>query len=256
MNEPSPKPPATEHLRPAPRPTPLSDHFRLLVAPPRDTDILIADERVYYKAPKHLMSLAEPLLETLAVLVVVSAILIRPGYDGLNLGMLLLILSAIVVWRWVKNREWGFAALAAAVLVLYVLLTSDVDPIVLVPAIGILFIARFGLKILRWWRYEIRYLTNRRIIEATGFLGLRVASMPVTRITDIVLTRTSWGEIFGYADLRIESAGQDQSLAKIPFLVEPSSFHRLAVRLATKPTEIDLKDFIDVRPIRQIEKRL
>lgn len=246
--------PATQSVR-AIGPTSFGDHFRLLFAPPRDTDVLIADERVYYKAPKHLMSLAEPLAETLAVLIVVTAILLRPDYEGLNLGVLLVVLAGIVVWRWFNKRDWGYSALVGAVLVLYVLLTSEIDPIVLVPTIGIWFIARFGLKILRWWRYEIRYLTNRRIIEATGFLGLTVASMPVTRITDIVLTRTTSGEIFGYADLRIESAGQDQSLAKIPYLVEPGSFHRLAVRLATKPSEIDLKDFIDVRPIRQIEKR-
>jgi len=243
-------------MRPVPRPSPFSDHFRLLFAPPRDSDVLIADERVYYKAPKHLMSLADPFVETLAVLVVVTAILMRPSYDGLDLGVLLVVLSGIVVWRWFADREWGYSSLTAGVVVLYVIVTESIDPIVLVPSIGLLFIGRFGLRILRWWRYEIRYLTNRRIIEATGFLGLKVASMPVTRITDIVLTRTTTGEIFGFADLRIESAGQDQSLAKIPYLVEPSSFHRLAVRLATKPTEIDLKDFIDVRPIRQIEKRL
>ena len=247
--------PAASPAPPIIGPTTFGDHFRLLLAPPRDSDVLIADERVYYKAPKHLMSLAEPLAETVAVLVVVTSILVRPEYEGLNLSVLLVVLSAIVVWRWFTSRDWGYSALVGLVLVLYVLLTNNIDPIFIVPAIGLWFIARFGLRILRWWRYEVRYLTNRRIIEATGFLGLTVASMPVTRITDIVLTRTSAGEIFGYANLRIESAGQDQSLANIPYLVEPSSFHRLAVRLATKPSDIDLKDFIDVRPIRQIEKR-
>ncbi len=228
------------------------DHLRLLFAPPRDVDVLIADELVYYKAPKHLMSLAEPFVETLAVLVVVTTILARPEYEGLNVGLLLVVLSAIVVWRWVKSRDWGWSALATAVVVAYVMATSQLDPIVLVPSVGLWFIARFGLKILRWYKYEVRYLTNRRIIEATGFLGLRVASMPVTRVTDLVLDRTTAGEAFGYGNLRIESAGQDQSLANVNFLVEPRTFHRLAVRLATKPAEIDLKNFIDVRPVRRI----
>jgi len=236
------------------RPT-AGDHFRLLIAPPRDRDVLIADEQVYYRAPKHVMSLLEPTIETLAVLTVVTALLSRPTYGGMSLGVLLLVLSAIVVWRYIKNREWGWSALIGAVLVAYFITENDVDPFVLVPGIGLWFIARLGLRILRWWRYEIRYLTNRRIIEATGFLGLRVASMPVSRVTDLVLHRTAGGELFGYGDLRIESAGQDQSLASIPYLVEPRTFHRLAVRLATKPADIDLKDFIDVRPIRQIEKR-
>jgi hypothetical protein len=228
------------------------DNVRLLFAPPRDADVLISDEIVYYKAPKHVMSLAEPFLETLAVLVVVSVILARPDYDGLNLGLLFLVLSVLVVWRWAKMRSWGWAALGSALVVLYVLATSQLDPLILVPAVGLLFIGRLGVFILRWYRYELRYLTNRRIIEARGLLGLRVASMPVTRVTDLVLNRTTAGEMFGFGDLRIESAGQDQSLANIPFLVEPWTFHRLAVRLATKPAEIDLKNFIDVHPVRRI----
>lgn len=228
------------------------DHLRLLFAPPRDSDVLIADEVVYYKAPKHVMSLAEPFAETLAVLVVVSVILLRPEYQGLNLGLLLLALSLVVVWRFVTERTWGWTALTSALVVLYVLVTSNVDPLILVPSVGLVFIGRLGVHILRWYRYEVRYLTNRRIIEATGFLGLRVASMPVTRVTDLVLTRTTAGEIFGFGNLRIESAGQDQSLANVPFLVEPWTFHRLAVRLATRPAEIDLQNFIDVRPVRRI----
>lgn len=233
------------------RPT-RGDHVRLLFAPPRDSDVLIADEVVYYKAPKHVMSLAEPFAETLAVLVIVSVILLRPEYQGLNLGLLFVALSCVVVWRFVKERTWGWTALTSALVVLYVLVTSDIDPLILVPAVGLLFIGRLGVYILRWYRYEVRYLTNRRIIEATGFLGLRVASMPVTRVTDLVLTRTTAGEVFGFGNLRIESAGQDQSLANVPFLVEPWTFHRLAVRLATKPAEIDLQNFIDVRPVRRI----
>ena len=75
--------------------------------------------------------------------------------------------------------------------------------------------------------------------------------MPVSRVTDLVLTRSSAGEIFGYGDLRIESAGQDQSLANVAFLTYPKQFHRLAVRLATKPADIDPSTFIDLRPVRQ-----
>lgn len=232
-----------------------NDWLRLLVAPPRDVDVLIADEVVYYKAPKHVVSLAEPILETAAVIILVTVALLRPEWEGLNLGALIVVLAAITMWRWVKRRTWGWGALVAGVVMGYVVLTNDFDPLVLVPIVGVMFIARLGLKILRWWKYEVRYLTNRRIIEATGFLGLRVASMPVSHVTDLVLTRTTGGEIFGYGDLRIESAGQDQSLASIPWLVEPRAFHRLAVRLATKPSKIEPKDFIELRPVRQIEPR-
>ncbi|MFT7476636.1 MAG: hypothetical protein ACI81L_003594 [Verrucomicrobiales bacterium] len=250
MTDPVPgRTPAAGYI--AQRPTP-GDHVRLLLSPPRDEDVLVADEIVYYKAPKHVMSLFEPLVETIAVIVVVTTILARPDYDGISLGLLVIVLSAIVVWRWVRAREWGWSALTASVLVGYVMITSQIEPLVLVPGVGLWFLARLGLRTLRWYRYEVRYLTNRRIIEATGFLGLQVASMPVTRVTDLVLNHTASGELFGYGDLRIESAGQDQALANVRYLVEPRTFHRLAVRLATKPSEIDLKNFIDVRPVRGI----
>lgn len=234
----------------------IANQFRLLFAPPQDRDVLIADEQVFYKAPKHVMSLAEPFIETLAVLLVVTVILTRPTYDGINLGLLFLVLAGLVVWKWLKERTWSYTSTGAAIITAYVFVTSSMDPLVIVPAIGIWFIARLGVKILRWWRYEVRYLTSRRIIEATGFLGLKVASMPVSRVTDLALSRTAFGEIFGYGSLRIESAGQDQSLANIPFLVEAGAFHRLSVRLATKPADISLNDFIDIRPVRQIERRV
>lgn len=230
------------------------DYFRLLIAPPRDEDVLVADEIVYYKAPKHAMSLLEPLIETAAVLVVVVSVLLRPNFTGLDLGLLLLVLSGIVVFRWVRDRDWGWGAVFSGVIAGYFFLTTSIDPLLVVTGVGLFFIARFGLCALRWYSYEMRYLTNRRIIEATGFLGLRVASMPVTRITDLVLTRTSAGEVFGYGALRIESAGQDQSLANVPFLTHPKLFHRLAVRLATTPAEIDITDFIEIRPSRQVPR--
>ena len=215
----------------------------------------MVNARVRVAGPTPSPALAEPIVETAAVIILVTVALLRPEWEGLNLGALIVVLAAITMWRWVKQRTWGWGALVAGVVMGYIVLTNDFDPLVLVPIVGLMFIARLGLKILRWWKYEVRYLTNRRIIEATGFLGLRVASMPVSHVTDLVLTRTTGGEIFGYGDLRIESAGQDQSLANIPWLVEPRAFHRLAVRLATKPSKIEPKDFIELRPVRQIEPR-
>lgn len=232
-----------------------NDYLRLLVAPPRDSDVLIADEWAIYKAPRHVMTLLEPLIETVAVLVIVTNILVQPRYDATSLSFLVLVLSGIVAWRWIKSRTWGWSALFWAVVTLYIVVTQNIDYLVAVPLVGLWFIARLGLKILRWWRYEVRYLTNRRIIEASGFLGLRVASMPVSRVTDLALNRPAMGELFGYANLRIESAGQDQSLTNMDYIVEPRQFHRIIVRLSTKPAEIERKDFIDVRPVRQIEKR-
>ncbi len=196
------------------------------------------------------MSLLEPTVETFAVLVIVLAILVEPNYDGLSLGVLLFVLSLLVMVRYIRSREWGWGTAAVAMVVAYVMITNQIEPFVLVPGVGLWFLARLGLVTLRWYAYEVRYLTSRRIIETTGFFGLRVASMPVTRVTDLVLSHTAVGEIFKYGELRIESAGEDQALSRIRFLVEPGSFHRIAVRLATKPSKIEAKRFIDIDPNR------
>ncbi len=226
------------------------DQLRLLLAPPSDEDVLVGDEIVYYRAPKHIMSLAEPAIETLAVLILVIAVLSQPSLQSINLVSLLVLLSALVLIRWIRAREWGWGAASAALVVAFVMFTNQIDPLVLIPAVALFFLARLGALTLRWYAYEVRYLTNRRIIEATGFFGLRVASMPVTRVTDIVLSHTAVGEVFGYGELRIESAGEKQALANIQYLVEPSSFHRLAVRLATKPNKIHQNGFIDAESRR------
>lgn len=196
------------------------------------------------------MSLAEPAIETVAVLVVVLAVLSRPSLTSLNLASLLLVLSVLIMVRFVRSRDWGLGTISAALSVGFVMVTNQLDPLLLVPAIAIFFLIRFALLTLRWYAYEVRYLTNRRIIEATGFFGLRVASMPVTRVTDIVLSHTALGEVCGYGELRIESAGEKQALANIRYLVEPSSFHRLAVRLATKPNKIHRNGFINAESHR------
>lgn len=226
------------------------DQMRVIFAPPRDEDVLVADEVVYYRAPKHVMSLAEPVAETVAVLIVVVTILTGAAFDGFSLGVLLLVLSVITLIRFVRKRDWGPGTIGAALLVAFVIVTNQIDPLAVVPAVGLFFICRLAFLALRWYSYEVRYLTNRRIIEATGFLGLRVASMPVARVTDIVLSHTAIGETLGYGELRIESAGANQAFSKISFLVEPGSFHRLAVRLATKPSKIEPKSFIEVDPSR------
>ncbi len=233
----------------------LVHRIKLLIYPPEDRHVLVSDEMVLYKAPKHVMSLAEPIIETLAVLILVTVTLTRPRYDGVDLGVLLIGLSLIVMYRWVRLQDISPGNVAAALVVAYVFASQDLPAILVVPGVGLWFLARLGYRILRWWRYEVRYITNRRIIEVTGFLGFRIASMPVAKVTDVVLERTALGEFLGYATLRVESAGRDQALSKVPYLVEPAAFHRLAMRMASKKIDVNVNHLIDVRTVRQVEKK-
>ena len=82
-----------------------------------------------------------------------------------------------------------------------------------------------------WAFYEKLYITNRRVIKSTGFLGANIDGMPLTRITDIAFNRSVPGEVLGYGTFRLETAGQDQALGRIPFLNQPDLFYNILIGL-------------------------
>lgn len=92
---------------------------------------------------------------------------------------------------------------------------------------------RFAFRFLKWAFYERLYITNRRIIGVTGFLGSEISTMPLTRVTDISYKTTVWAELFKYGILRVETAGQDQALGEIPYLDKPEEFYDLLIDRST-----------------------
>lgn len=98
--------------------------------------------------------------------------------------------------------------------------------------IALFFAARFGWKTWHW--YSDRFVvTDQRIFEVSGVLTRRVASMPLTRVTDMTYRRSLLGRILGYGDLIVESAGQDQALSRIEKLPRPDDFYRTITSLVT-----------------------
>lgn len=106
------------------------------------------------------MSLAEPTIETFAVLIIVLAILVEPDYEGFTLGVLLFVLSLIVVARYIRCREWGWRSAAVAAVLAFVMATAQIDIFLLVPGIGLWFIGRLGFHTLRWYSYEVLSLIH------------------------------------------------------------------------------------------------
>jgi uncharacterized membrane protein YdbT with pleckstrin-like domain len=79
--------------------------------------------------------------------------------------------------------------------------------------------------ILEWWSERI-VLTDKRIFETRGLLTRKVASMPLSKVTDMTYERTPQAKFLGYGEFRLESAGQDQGLNHIRFVPEPDWFYR------------------------------
>lgn len=92
--------------------------------------------------------------------------------------------------------------------------------------------ARFGWKLWQWWVDRI-IVTDQRIFEVSGVLTRKVASMPLTRVTDMTYRRSIGGRLFGYGDLIVETAGQDQALSHISRLPDPDRFYRTITALVT-----------------------
>lgn len=64
-------------------------------------------------------------------------------------------------------------------------------------------------------------VTNMRVFRINGVFTNHVATMPMSRILDISMTRPFLGLIFGYGHFVFESAAQDQGLRDIRFVGFP-----------------------------------
>ena len=116
-------------------------------------------------------------------------------------------------------------------------LTSDpgapgaLDPLWrLVSTIVVLF---FAWQVLSWWLTSL-VVTDHRVYEVSGLLSRNVASMPLSKMTDITYHRSLVGRILGYGELILESAGQEQALSRITHLPDPLNFYRTVTLLVTK----------------------
>jgi len=57
------------------------------------------------------------------------------------------------------------------------------------------------------WFCTLYYLTNLRLIEERGIIGKRFVSIWLDKVQDVTCKFGVLGEIFGFGDLEIESAG-------------------------------------------------
>ena len=100
---------------------------------------------------------------------------------------------------------------------------------------GMLFVWQ-GWKVATWWR---RYfaVTENRLMLVTSLLGTDVAMMPLAKVTDMRLRRSTFGRMLGYGEFIVESAGQEQALSRIRFVPDPSQMYQkiLSLTFPNKP---------------------
>lgn len=83
-------------------------------------------------------------------------------------------------------------------------------------------------------------VTNMRVFRVHGVLGQQVATMPLSRILDITVTKPLQGRLLGYGHFVFESAAQEQGLRDIRYVARPDerdlAIQRVVARAGLRPS--------------------
>jgi uncharacterized membrane protein YdbT with pleckstrin-like domain len=59
------------------------------------------------------------------------------------------------------------------------------------------------------YNYQHYWITNKRVLYRSGILGYTISSIPLERISDVIVSRTFFERLFGFGSILIQSlAGQ------------------------------------------------
>ena len=119
-----------------------------------------------------------------------------------------------------------------------------IDTVLGLIALG--FCLRFAWSVLQWWVTRI-IVTDRRIVEVSGLVSRRVASMPLPQVTDTTYHRSILGRMLGYGDLVVESPGAHPGLSHLDHVPRPDDFYRIVMSLMNASSG-DAPDEIVVSP--------
>ena len=102
-------------------------------------------------------------------------------------------------------------------------------------------VARMGWNLWQW-SVERIVVTDRRLLEVSGVLSRRVASMPLDKVTDMTYRRTLVGRILGYGAFMVESPGQKQAVEMVNFIPQPDDFYQTVTSLVMAGPTRDPED--------------
>lgn len=215
-----------------------------LFSPLNIEDVLIPTEEVRYVERKHGASLIEPFLQTIAALIFITIFaggLPANAFGGF-LAVVAIAMAGVFLFRMKPSRATIVGVTVVVLLAFFALGLQNLAIAAVLVAAG-----RFFYRFTMWAFYERLFITNRRLMQSTGFLGAQINSIPLTRATDIEYKRTVPGEVLGYGTVRVETAGQDQALGLLQFLTAPDRFYNTLLEGSTTAAN-------SVRPTRAQER--
>ena len=75
------------------------------------------------------------------------------------------------------------------------------------------------------WAVDYFVVTSQRIMLTSGLLSRKVAMMPLGKVTYMSFQRSFAGQLLGFGEFIIESAGQDQALRTVDHIPNPEKLY-------------------------------
>jgi membrane protein YdbS with pleckstrin-like domain len=93
-----------------------------------------------------------------------------------------------------------------------------------------------------FWATEEFVITDKRVLLVSGVITRRVATMPLTKVTDLTYERSILGRFLGYGAFVMESAGQHQAMSRIEYLPRPDRlYHEVSTLLFGPDSVLNLR---------------
>jgi membrane protein YdbS with pleckstrin-like domain len=102
-------------------------------------------------------------------------------------------------------------------------------------------VVRAVWKWAQWYR-ELFLATDRRLMLVHGIITRQVDIMPMSKVTDMRYDRTVTGQLLGYGEYILESAGQDQALSSIKYIPNPDQHYQEISAVIFAPAQRRLSD--------------
>lgn len=131
--------------------------------------------------------------------------------------------------HWITIAEPIATAIAAGVVMLLLVARLSVafpEAGVVALLLWLVLMGRAFYRLLEW-QFAWFGSTRRRLILTYGLLNRKVAMMPLEKVTDMSYARSALGQVLGYGEFVLESAGQDQALRTVDFLPSSDELYRV-----------------------------
>ena len=120
------------------------------------------------------------------------------------------------------------ATLIAVGLISFILTEGNPIPLLdqIVLWLALAMTAHTAYKALAWWR-SYYVVTDQRVLLVRGILSVDVEAVSLARVTETGFSRTVWGRLLGYGELRLEAAGEQLHMARLTHLPRAGQAYRL-----------------------------